>query len=255
MAKAKRVGCHWFRKDLRLHDNPALCESLTNTDEFYAIYILSPLFNKSIVSQKKKNFLLQSLKELDENLQKLGSKLIVIQGNLLQVFRFIIKHFGITKVTFETACDRYGRQNEKVVEHLANQSGIHVTSFASHTLFDVDKVVQACGEKIPVLFDEYLEVVEQLQTPCKPYPKVCKTPGYNIEKVFDKSLTDQMYQLNDVQMSGELVGGEYNGLVKLEEYLEQVILLIDELSLRKKNKLTKLEHARKTFFGGRGVDK
>ena len=35
----KIVSVHWFRHGLRLHDNPALLESLKNADEFYAVFI------------------------------------------------------------------------------------------------------------------------------------------------------------------------------------------------------------------------
>lgn len=223
MGITKQISCHWFRKDLRFHDNPSLCEAIANSDEFYAIYILSPLILKSIVSERKKNFLLQSLKQLDENLQKLGSKLIVVQGNLFHVLPFLIKHLGFTKLTFEAACDRYGKQNEKVVEYLARQSGIEVISSASHTLFDIDDVIQQCGESVPVVFEKYLEILSQLKQPGKAYPKVAKVPPFNPDKLKDGSLADQMYDLNNVPMSGELLGGEEHALMKLEEYLEQVV--------------------------------
>lgn len=39
MEKKKTVSVHWFRHGLRLHDNPALLESLKNADEFYAVFI------------------------------------------------------------------------------------------------------------------------------------------------------------------------------------------------------------------------
>ncbi|KAG7254845.1 hypothetical protein CRUP_013249 [Coryphaenoides rupestris] len=35
---------HWFRKGLRLHDNPALQESLRGADTARCVYILDPWF-------------------------------------------------------------------------------------------------------------------------------------------------------------------------------------------------------------------
>lgn len=35
---------HWFRKGLRLHDNPALQEALSGADSLRCIYILDPWF-------------------------------------------------------------------------------------------------------------------------------------------------------------------------------------------------------------------
>lgn len=35
---------HWFRKGLRLHDNPALQEALNGADAVRCVYILDPFF-------------------------------------------------------------------------------------------------------------------------------------------------------------------------------------------------------------------
>lgn len=35
---------HWFRKGLRLHDNPALQEALSEADSVRCVYILDPWF-------------------------------------------------------------------------------------------------------------------------------------------------------------------------------------------------------------------
>lgn len=35
---------HWFRKGLRLHDNPALQEALNGADTVRCVYILDPWF-------------------------------------------------------------------------------------------------------------------------------------------------------------------------------------------------------------------
>lgn len=38
-AAAKVIAMHWFRQDLRVHDNPALCAALDGCDEFYPVFI------------------------------------------------------------------------------------------------------------------------------------------------------------------------------------------------------------------------
>jgi len=221
MTTTERISCHWFRKDLRLNDNPSLHEALVNSDKFYAIYILSPLIHK-IVSERKKNFLLQSLKQLDENLRKLNNRLIVIQGNLFRVFPLLIEHLGVTKLTFESASDRYGKQNEKVVEYLAQKSEVEVLSSPASTLFDLDDVTMHCGEDLPMTFEEYLKIVGKLKTPHTEHPIVTETPPYNADKLSHEFIDSQLVDLTDVLMTGNIVGGENNAIVKLNEYVEQV---------------------------------
>lgn len=44
--EAKMVvnSVHWFRKGLRLHDNPALQEALSGADSLRCVYVLDPWF-------------------------------------------------------------------------------------------------------------------------------------------------------------------------------------------------------------------
>ncbi len=43
-SKEGRHIIHWFRKGLRLHDNPALREALKGSTTFRCVYILDPWF-------------------------------------------------------------------------------------------------------------------------------------------------------------------------------------------------------------------
>lgn len=43
-AKGKVVAAHWFRKGLRLHDNPALLEAIKGSAVVYPLAIIDPWF-------------------------------------------------------------------------------------------------------------------------------------------------------------------------------------------------------------------
>lgn len=42
--KGERHLVHWFRKGLRLHDNPAFCEGLKGAVTFRCIFFIDPWF-------------------------------------------------------------------------------------------------------------------------------------------------------------------------------------------------------------------
>lgn len=42
--KRERHLVHWFRKGLRLHDNPALCEGLKGAVTFRCIFMIDPWY-------------------------------------------------------------------------------------------------------------------------------------------------------------------------------------------------------------------
>ena len=50
--KPKHV-LHWFRKGLRLHDNPGLLDALKDADTFRCVYVLDPWFAASQASINK----------------------------------------------------------------------------------------------------------------------------------------------------------------------------------------------------------
>merc|ERR1719284_1147051 len=77
----EKHSIHWFRKGLRLHDNPALLEAVKNATTFRCIYIIDPWFaGATNVGINKWRFLLQSLEDLDVSLRRLGARLYVIKG-------------------------------------------------------------------------------------------------------------------------------------------------------------------------------
>ena len=66
---------HWFRKGLRLHDNPALLAACSQSQELRPIFILDPWFVKnSRVGDNRWRFLAQSLADLDSSLKKMNGR-------------------------------------------------------------------------------------------------------------------------------------------------------------------------------------
>ena len=78
----------WFRKTIRIHDNPMLiwAESSQEIDSVIPIYIMDENWNhgdnENCVGANRINFLYESLLDLDRNLkEKFGTKLLVYSGN------------------------------------------------------------------------------------------------------------------------------------------------------------------------------
>lgn len=85
--KEGKKGIIWFRQDLRLHDNEALYEAIQHCEEVIPVYV----FDERIIKGETKfgfpkigihrlKFLLESIKDLKQNLQKKGSDLVIRFG-------------------------------------------------------------------------------------------------------------------------------------------------------------------------------
>ena len=93
---------HWFRKGLRLHDNPALLAALKPHDGevlmLRPVFILDPWFVKNAnVGENRWRFLQQTLEDLDDSLKKLGSRLFVLKGNPEEVLEKYFKKWNVKK--------------------------------------------------------------------------------------------------------------------------------------------------------------
>lgn len=85
----------WFRKGLRVHDNPALEYASKSSQFLYPVFVIDPHYmepdpsafslGSSRAGVNRIRFLLESLKDLDSSLKKLGSRLLIFKGEPSEV--------------------------------------------------------------------------------------------------------------------------------------------------------------------------
>jgi deoxyribodipyrimidine photo-lyase len=102
----------WFRRDLRLADNPALLAASENCDELIAVYVLDEKIIKDS-GAKRLAYLGQSLRALDESL---GNKLHVIAGDHVEVLKKLIEKYGADEVHISQEYEPYGAARDSKVE-------------------------------------------------------------------------------------------------------------------------------------------
>lgn len=89
----------WFKKDLRLHDHEALHRALLQTEACLLLYIFEPmLLNDDHYSERHFRFIKQSLCELQIELQNYQTKLLVVEGDALEIFAKLHQNIGIHQV-------------------------------------------------------------------------------------------------------------------------------------------------------------
>ena len=136
---------HWFRKGLRLHDNPALLHALSLADEkksttdgaVYPVYVVDPnSYSLLKCSVMRARFLLECVKDLDNSLRERGSRLYVVTGDPVEELPKLWKEFGISHMTHEAdeTGESYAVQRDANVKDAAVKAGVSVIDFASETL-------------------------------------------------------------------------------------------------------------------------
>ena len=117
MAASGSGSIIWFRKGLRIHDNPALEYASKGSDFVYPVFVIDPHYmepdpkafspGSRLAGLNRIRFLLESLVDLDTSLKKLGSRLLILKGEPGQVLIRCLKEWGVKKLCFEYDTDPY----------------------------------------------------------------------------------------------------------------------------------------------------
>ncbi|MCB2179716.1 DNA photolyase family protein [bacterium] len=103
----------WLRRDLRLHDNSALQAALKSSSNILPVFILDPnLWQGKFFSPQRADFLLSNLQTLDQQLQKIGSHLVIRRGRPLEQLRNLIREFNAQTIFAETDFTPYACQRD-----------------------------------------------------------------------------------------------------------------------------------------------
>jgi len=218
------LSIHLFRKGLRLHDNPALLESIKNAKHFLPLYILDPIHHdKNKVSANRLGFLLKTLEALDSELQSKGSKLYVAQGKPLTVMKKVIKTYEPKLLSFECDTEPYNLKVDQELVHLAKSADVDVVSKWSHTLHEPDYLLKLNGGKTPMQMTAFTNLMAKAKAPEKPKKTPSKFPGLpGIKK--DSGLSKKVPKLDDLGYDPKkyttwFIAGEKEGLKRMKKFL------------------------------------
>ncbi|XP_074648763.1 cryptochrome-1-like [Tubulanus polymorphus] len=221
---------HWFRRGLRLHDNPALLHSLKDAETFRCVFILDPWFaGTSQVGINRWRFLIQCLEDLDAHLRKLNSRLFVIQGQPANIFPKYFKKWNITHLSFEEDPEPFGRERDAAISKIAKDANIEVIVRTSHTLYNLQQIISLNGKHAPLTYKRFQALLSKIGKPEKPHEIV--TP-HTIGRVFTPVSDDHddhfgIPTLEKLSFDTENLatsvwkGGETEGLARLERHLER----------------------------------
>ncbi|VDL61458.1 unnamed protein product [Hymenolepis diminuta] len=199
---------HWFRKGLRLHDNPALLASLNppkkTSDEpieILFLYIYDTTGKEyGMRGYRQAQFLLESLVDLDQSLKKLGKnlRLLVVEGDPIMEVPALCKNLDVKYVTFEADIEPYSIVRDNEVTKKLEEEGVTVSRTHGHTMWDPEflkshhqppqtatKDSNSKNLGIPMTYQSFCALIRRVspQGPSKPLPsfeeyaKSCTAPN------------------------------------------------------------------------------
>ena len=152
MENKKQIAIHWFRRDLRLHDNTALYHALNSGQPVIPIFIfdsniLDKLENKQ---DARVQFIYESLHHIHQELLKFNSGVKVLFGNPVECWTNLIKEYSIKSVYTNHDYEPYAINRDKEIEALLNKNNISFNTYKDQVIFEKSEVVKDDGKPYTV---------------------------------------------------------------------------------------------------------
>jgi deoxyribodipyrimidine photo-lyase len=125
----------WFRRDLRLRDNPALTEAVQRARTIIPVFVFAPDEEEWAPGAASRWWLHHSLSVLDAELRKRGSRLIVRRGSTVDVLRSLANETGATLLVWNRLYEpSVAARDRRLIDSLGGE--LEVTTHQSHVLFE-----------------------------------------------------------------------------------------------------------------------
>ena len=137
-------GLHWFRNDLRLHDNTALAALLGRVDEWLPVFVIDPALMDT-AGAARRDFLLDSLARLGAELESRGVPLLVRRGRPEVVLPRLMSEAGAKLLSFNEDTTPAARHRDERVRARVERAGAEVVSRLDRVVFGADEVRTGAG--------------------------------------------------------------------------------------------------------------
>jgi len=137
----------WYRRDLRLHDNPALEAALSSGMPVLPVFI----FDTDILSRLRNRrdarvlFIHRELHSIQRSLEKWGSSLHLFYGKPVEAFRYFTEKFTVRRVFANRDYEPRSELRDRQVEQYLLTQGAEFHTCKDHVVFEKGEVLKEDG--------------------------------------------------------------------------------------------------------------
>ena len=148
MTKEYRQSLVWLRRDLRLEDNTALLEAGKASDKVAIVFvfdsqILNSLKNKA---DRRVSFIFETLIEINSQLEKQGSQLIVRYGKPTDEIPNLIKKLNFDALFLNEDYESYAKSRDKKIENNLIKDDVKIHAYKDHVIFSGSQIQKPDGK-------------------------------------------------------------------------------------------------------------
>ena len=184
-----------FRRDYRLIDNKGVLSIIKNSNVI-PIFIFTPEQITSKNAYKSDNaiqFMIKSLKELDNDLKDVGSKLYLFYGDNIKVLKNISKNITVKKIVFNMDYTPYAKKRDVDIKVFSEKNNIECVMVEDYLLANVgtfNKKDMTPYKVYTPFRNNVMSIKNKIDKPNKSFSKIKKL--FVLEKKIKKSFKNEI---------------------------------------------------------------
>jgi deoxyribodipyrimidine photo-lyase len=136
----------WFRRDLRVDDHAALHHALLSSRRVVGVFVFDTDILAGLPSDDRRvQFLLDSVRELDARLRAMGGYLIVRHGRATQVIPALAAELDAESVFTNRDYEPQAIARDRAVQDALRAAGRSLQTFKDQVIFEQDEVLTLAG--------------------------------------------------------------------------------------------------------------
>ena len=209
----------WFRgKDLRVGDHAPLSSAL-DAGEVIPLFVLDPYFFAPERARRlphRMQFLLESLRSLAQNLEHLGSRLIVVAGKSVEVVPALVRRLRADRVVAQRWSEPFGRERDRRVKAALS---VPFELFEGETLHAPGSLRTQHGAPF-LVFTAFARAFDATQEIAQPLPPPKRLPRLPADVSEPSVAIPTLEELGIAHNPALVRGGERAAKARLRAFLE-----------------------------------
>ena len=221
MKERYNIAIHIFTNDLRLEDNEAFAFACNHADTVLPVYMPPAHWNDQHalgfprVGTARKNWLEETLYDLQQNLIERGSNLLRMDTCDVETLRIWVQDYGISLITI---ADSFAQEEKDLIDSLRSLPA-KVMTFETSCLLSVEDLPFAVQD-LPLVFTTFRKQVEKNWTVRAPLhvpaiPPLPAIPALHFPVPGLKEETQERHPFSAFPFQG----GERHALIHLRQYI------------------------------------
>ncbi|WBU89867.1 cryptochrome/photolyase family protein [Cellulophaga omnivescoria] len=146
-----KISVFWFRRDLRIEDNTALCNALKSGNSVLPVFI----FDKNILNELDEDdarvtFIHKTLSVINLALKEYNSSVLCLHTTPELAWKKIVSTYNVERVFFNKDYEPYARERDQKITSFLNDKSIEVKSYKDSVIFEEDDVLKNDGDPYTV---------------------------------------------------------------------------------------------------------